>query len=282
VAATAYAYGLSNRSNPSINDVYVVAAGTSAALLLVAALVLVGAVSFTPELLKSYPSVRDGRSRWWQVGVLLGLLLAPAQAYMMFAVVGGAVARFLELESSLAFVTASFLLTAVAGGVGLASAKRALSWQSPVIPVACLALMAQFSLSSLSRPVQGMTDAALVTAFEQRVTDDQPATLVMAELRTRRSLRWSSLSRSLQTLREDPERLSTQVSAARSKATGYAGCSMPNLTPMPYHGNPELDLLTVLVSRGELEEPRAWLRDPTVPSDLKAQLRPLLTKASGL
>jgi hypothetical protein len=210
--------------------------------------------------------------------VLAAVALAPAQAYVLFAVVGRAVASFLYLGHSLAFVTAAFLLTAAAGGVGLARSAKALSWQSALVPLACLA---QLSMAALATPAQAMTDAGLVTAFEDRLTVDLPATLVMEELKTRQSSRWSGLASSLETLRETPHRLSKEVSAARSESSGYAGCSMPILTTTPYHGEPELDLLSVLVVRGELDEPRAWLDDPEVSPDFKASLSELLAKSRG-
>jgi hypothetical protein len=267
---------LAGRFSSHVNELFVLAAATVAALLLLAALVLIGALAIKPESLKSYPSVRDARSRWWRVGVLVVIVLAPAQSYVVFAVVGRAVARFLDLEHSLAFVTATFLLTAAAGVAGLTSVKKGFSWQSLAVPLGALAALAQLSLSTLAPPVRGMTDGALVTAFETRLTVDLPATAAMHELRTRRNPHWSALSGSLRKLREEPERLSKLVFDTRGKAMGAAGCSMPNLTPLPYGGSPELDLLTVLVKRGELQEPRAWLADPAVSTNLKTQLRTLL------
>jgi hypothetical protein len=38
-------------------------------------------------------------------------------------------------------------------------------------------------------------------------------------------------------------------------------------------GKPEVDLLSVLVARGQLDVPRAWLRDEKVPQELRDDLR---------
>ncbi len=123
-----------------------------------------------------------------------------------------------------------------------------------------------------------MTDAGLVAAFDERVESAWLASQVMTELKSRHSTRLSAMAAAVHALRTEPQRLSQRVAASEAASRGSAGCSMPNLTPAPYDGRPELDLLGLLISRGELDEPRAWANDAGVPDELREALRVRLAK----
>jgi hypothetical protein len=186
--------------------------------------------------------------------------------------------------SSTAFMCVAFVLATAAAaawlelGFELSSGWRV--WRG-LLTVAALMLAVPFTLL---RPLAGMTDAALFRLFKEKVTDGSVSGPAMTELQRRPHGRFSGLAEAVDGLRAQPAALSEIVATQRISAnqSNYAGCSMVislDSEPLPYAGKPELDLLSVLVSRGEVEVPRAWQEDPAVDAELRNEISTLLGNA---
>lgn len=100
-------------------------------------------------------------------------------------------------------------------------------------------------------PAVAMTDGALVSG---KATGGALGSL-LGELRSRPPARWSALEHSLRSIRKGDD-------------VASLGGRIPRV----------LILLEVLVARGDLEEPHAWLEDPEVPAGLRATLAKMLAE----
>ncbi|HVJ20784.1 MAG TPA: hypothetical protein VM686_35485 [Polyangiaceae bacterium] len=127
----------------------------------------------------------------------------------------------------------------------------------------------------LSPAPKATTDRALVKSFlGGQLGRDDVARELLAELRARPASRWCTIEGALRDLRTSGEpfpsatlvgRRESYYRARNSDAGALAG-------PGPYTGEPELDLLEILIKRGELDEPALWRDDPRVPSELRERI----------
>jgi hypothetical protein len=140
-----------------------------------------------------------------------------------------------------------------------------------------------------------MSDEALVHRFVSRLNDDRIARGVLAELHSRSAdpgrteafmrrfsrgslPRGSGFARALRALRgiddprETPSARVAKLESDKYRRTGdVIGWGWDH-----YRGRPERDLLAISIARGELEEPRAWARDPKVSEGVRKQIQMLL------
>lgn len=181
------------------------------------------------------------------------------------------------------------VLTAVAAGAWLAS--RSLRdpdfrlWMSHAGLVG-LGVLAGFALpASVLTTVEPrlMTDASLVRALLRADFDGDRAERLLRELEARRySERFSSLSSILAELRPGASRRAQEhADAYRTAHEGHSPCNSFPGGPSPLYEDPQLALLRLAISRGELDEPHAWASDFSVPTELKADLRYFLEAPSA-
>lgn len=147
-----------------------------------------------------------------------------------------------------------------------------------------LALMAPLLPLSVvlwfAAPRVAMTDGALVSEFYRHIEDDAAASPALEELRRRGKSRFSALARFMAEQRSDPQHMSGRVGAQLARTQGYPGCSGLNLESLPYRGKPEVDLLAILVARGEPEVVREWVADQRVDEQVRADLALVLAGKS--
>lgn len=191
---------------------------------------------------------------------------------------------------------ALFVLTAV-GGATLA--WRARNWQAPIVSraeaaLACglvllAALVVEFCFGSvLETPLSAMTDAALIASYwpcpdgSLNLFRSCPAD-PLDELAKRPRGTGTDADFGLRSWRT---RLGTErsLSAQASRLAERAGTThSEDWLPFEWsqwHRYPELDVLRVLIGRGQVQEAKAWLDDPAVPPELKKELAELLETAN--
>ena len=188
--------------------------------------------------------------------------------------IGAVAAEFLP-ESSLVTWLLAFVVSALAAACTLIALRVAAArdvWRNLSLALGACALLIFGSLWFHQPPLFGMTDAALLRIFDEQVDNDRRATAAIEELRRRGKSEQSALPSFMAGERHHPSRLSGRIEGALL-ANNQAGCSVPAIGPVPYAGKPEVDLLSVLIARGQLEVPRAWLHDENVPQELRDDLR---------
>lgn len=262
----------------SVNDVYVVGAPVISILAAAAVVWLLHALRADPTLFARQTFVRtpggmspvDKLLAW---GGCTFFVLGPVSLWLW--------AFDYSNPSSTGFMCVAFTLATAAAaawlelGVELSSGWRVCRG---LLTVGALMLLVPFTFL---RPLGGMTDDALFRLFKEKVADGSVSGPAMTELQRRPRSRFSGLAEAVETMRAQPAALSAIVAARRISAnqSNYAGCSMVvslDSEPLPYEGKPELDLLAVLVSRWELEVPRAWEQDPGVDEELRNEISTLL------
>jgi hypothetical protein len=284
----ALAWGARNTSGPtSANDVYVVCAALCAVSTLgCAAFLLLAPVPDGPPALGN-PAVPtpvaslqplagwiSGRGLLLTGGASLVLLLP---ALLVVPVLWVFLPKFETSSRGLAAGLAGAFGAAAIGASCLLRGGRPQSestrrWLRPL----GLALMAPLLPVSVvlwfAAPRVAMTDGALVSEFDRHIEDDAAATPAFQELRRRGQSRFSALARYMAEQRSAPQYMSGRVGAQMAKTQGYPGCSGFNLESLPYRGKPEVDLLAILVARGEPEVAREWVADEQVDEQVRADL----------
>ncbi len=284
----ALAWGARSAWGPSsANDVYVVCAALCAASTLgFAAFLLLAPVPDGPPALGN-SAVPSTASSWqplagWisvrgvllAAGASLGLLLFSLPAVPLLWL-------FLpKFETSSRGLTAGLAVAFGAAAIGSSCLSSSQLPQSEStrrwLRTLGLALIAPLLPLSVvlwfAAPYVAMTDGALVSEFDRHLEDDAAATPVLQELRRRGRSRFSALARFMAEQRSAPQRMSVRVRTQLARSHGYPGCSGINLESLPYRGKPEVDLLAILVARGEPEVVREWVADQRVDEEMRADL----------